>query len=329
MQINKSLVRFAPLLLSGFWVLPASADWLDVIAERIEVKNLRTGQSGPNLLAQEGDVLEISCTEFIDLYGSHDKWVASTPQRWENRVKVDGKTLAIFNGELPQGTTFQKPKFANRPKTYAPVQWVASGIGNHEASCVLNQPKKISDHVVSNNVINALINVTASVPVVKGTLKEPPSRQVRPAPAAVTIVVEAESLIATAVTSGGGMVRQDMTEYGSGWGGNAQLFWRPPEPSGAEPHLLTEFSVQRAGNYDLVLFYTTAPDFGQFTVHFDGRRLINLDGYGPQVGLTQILLGTYPLAAGRHELAFEVTGKSPRSTGYIIGIDRLQLNPHP
>ena len=332
MRIRKLSIGPGLVLLCGFWALPASADWLDVVAERIEVKNLRTGQSGPNLSAQEGDTLEISCTEFIDLYGSHEKWVASTPQRWENRVKVDGQTLAIFNGELPQGTTFQKPKFANRPTTYPPVQWVASGIGSHEASCVLNQPKKISDHVASNNVINALINVAAKGPVVKGTLKKPPARPAKIAPVLVVpevLVVEIESLIRTAVTTGGYLVRQDMTGFGAGWGGGAQLFWRPAESAGTEPHLLTEFSVQQAGNYDLLLYYTRAPDFGQFNVYFDGKKLVSLDGYGPQVGLNQVLLGRYPLAGGRHELAFEVTGKSPRSTGYIVGIDRLQLSPVP
>jgi hypothetical protein len=353
MKVKKSSMSCNSILLCCMWTLPVSADWLDVIAESIEVRNLRTGQAGPNITAQEGDVLEISCTEFIDLYGTHEKWVASTPQRWENRVTVDGRTLAIFNGEMPQGTTLAKPKFASRPKTYPAVQWTASGIGAHEASCVLNQPKKISDHVAANNVINTLINVTAvpKTTVLMTTLPPPQSaapqptttvqsaaqraavppvvKQAPPAPVATSLVVEAETLIPTAVVSGGQMVRQDMAEYGVGWGGNAQLFWRPPTPDGNKPNLLTEFALPSAGTYDLVLYYTKAPDFGQFTVYVDGSMPTNQDGYGPQVALGQVSLGRHQLSAGRHELAFEVTGKNPRSTGYIIGVDRLQLNSVP
>ena len=68
-----------------------------------------------------------------------------------------------------------------------------------------------------------------------------------------------------------------------------------------------------------------APDYGQFTVYLDGTHATKHDGYGPQVGLRQALLGRYPLTAGRHELAFEVTGKNTQSTGHIVGVDRLQL----
>jgi hypothetical protein len=342
MSINQTLVKGISLLLGGLWLYPASADWLDVIAESIEIRNLRSGQSGPNITAQEGDVLEISCTEFIDLYGNHEKWVAATPQRWENRVTVDGKTLAIFNGAFPQGMSIEKGvRFPPHPKTYPAVQWTAIGIGTHEASCVLNQPKKISDHVAANNVINTLINVTAApkATALLTTLPAPPAKQrpvaspgpmhVPPAAKATLVVVEAETLIPTAAISGGGMVRQDMAEYGSGWGGNAQLFWRPPTPAGTKPNLLTEFTLPSAGTYDLVLYFTRAPDFGQFTVYIDGSKPTNQDGYGPQVALGQVSLGRHQLAAGRHELAFEVTGKNPRSTGYIVGVDRLQLNSVP
>jgi hypothetical protein len=120
-----------------------------------------------------------------------------------------------------------------------------------------------------------------------------------------------------------------MAGFGSGWGGNAQLFWRPPAPAASKPHLLTEFMVPGAGTFELVLYYTTAPDFGRFTVYIDGSKPKQQDGYGPQVALRQVVLGRYTLAAGRHELAFEVTGKSGQSTGYIVGIDRLQLTSIP
>jgi hypothetical protein len=160
-----------------------------------------------------------------------------------------------------------------------------------------------------------------------GQVTAVPSERSRTAQA--PLVIEAESLIGTAVASAGQIIRQDMAGFGSKWGGDAQLFWRPPAPAASKPQLRTVLRVPAAGTYELVLFYTTAPDFGQFTVYIDGSKPKLQDGYGPQVALRQAVLGRYTLAAGRHELAFEVTGKSGQSTGYIVGIDRLQLTSIP
>lgn len=654
------------------------ADWLDVIAENITVTNARTGQSGTTVTAQAGDTLNIVCTEWIGLSSGHDIWETKTVQRWENRVTINGQSVAIFNPTIAAGTIIgssqsssgflglggskSKKGFADIRNTYPPVAWTASGTGSHEVRCVLNQPKQISDHVLTNNVAAALVvvqappqttaanpsaptrpptvigaasdatpaaaqrsagpvgsgsggaRVTAATgiralnsqqsaaeappnpchmdvsyyvplpPVVESSspslqvgdqvqvqctfekrmrqmewpqcddaakgemqslknsqesgsrysgmmiiddanvgvatsppdgssfdntgtwlfhetgshevtcqvdnglyvaggerplyleagatlsvgsrsddaefrafdpaaarrintsiqasrtesvandsrigisepsrtgrggdelvnpslnpqpevpsprqaggddivnpslnpqpevpskrqerdgatspqptpMPDPPSPNldnnapenftgaagkdsepafdprkefatVRTAQGRVAmsedlndisiapLVIEAESLIATAVASGGQMVRQEMAGFGTGWGGNAQLFWRPPTPAGSKPHMLTEFELSAAGTYDLILHYTTAPDFGQFTVYIDGSNPSLQDGYGPEVALRQVSLGRYPLAAGRHELAFEVTGKNRQSTAYIVGVDRLQL----
>lgn len=321
---------------------PAHADWLDVVATKIEVRNLRTGQAGENIAAQVGDVLEISCTEYIGLYGDHEKWTAATPQSWENRIKVDSTTLLMFNGSIKQGNGFLtlKKGFQGRTTTYPPAKWTAAGIGVHEASCVLNQPKKISDHVAVNNVIRTPINVTAAekatvllLPTQAPAQAAPratasPTAAVQaPAPASTPVVVEAESLIPTAAVSGGQILRQDMAGFGAGWGGDAQLFWRPPVSAGTKPNLLSEFFVPAAGTYEIVLWYTVAPDFGQFITFVDGLESTGLDGYGPRVALSKAILGRYVLAAGRHELALEVTGKNQRSTGYIVGLDRIHLTP--
>ena len=369
----------------------AHADWLDVIAENITVTNVRTGQSGTTVTAQAGDSLQIVCTEWVGLSSGHDVWETKTVQRWENRVTVDGQSVAIFNPTIAAGTIIgsstsssgflglggsqSKKGFANIRNTYPPVAWVAAAAGNHEARCVLNQPKQISDHILTNNVASALIIVAATPqtpqanpPVsllprtATGTVaKSAPTAMHRSAApvasessaATVTaatgirainagsaepgndsgstgrnnaaIVLEAESLIATAVVSAGQMVRQEMAGFGTGWGGNAQLFWRPPLPAGSKPNLLTEFVLSSTGTYDLMLYYTTAPDFGQFIVYIDGSNPTSLDGYGPRVALRQSSLGRYQLASGRHELAFEVTGKNQQSTNYVVGVDRLQL----
>jgi hypothetical protein len=388
---RKNPIVFIAVTLSLLTVAPlALADWLDVIAENITVTNVRTGQSGTTVTAQAGDSLQIVCAEWVGLAAGHDVWETKTVQRWENRVMVDGNSVAIFNPTIAPGTMIGHKEgssgiggiggymsqngLADIRNVYPPVSWIATGAGNHEARCVLNQPKQISDHVPTNNVATALIVVAATPqkpqanpPVsllpatATGTLKRPEptntQRSGRTSPAAngsgagtataaatglrainargaerdnaAVHVIEAESLIATASVSGGQMVRQEMAGFGAGWGGNAQLFWRPPAPAGSKPRLLTEFALPGAGTYDLVLYYTTAPDFGQFTVYIDGTNSTKHDGYGSQVGLRQALLGRYQLASGRHELAFEVTGKNQQSTNYVVGVDRLQLTSVP
>jgi hypothetical protein len=38
-------------------------------------------------------------------------------------------------------------------------------------------------------------------------------------------------------------------------------------------------------------------------------------------------VGTVTLEAGTHSLTFVVSGRDPRSTGYLVGIDFVVLNP--
>jgi hypothetical protein len=221
---------------------------------------------------------------------------------------------------------------------------------------VANEPRNISDRLSNNNRTDPVtIHVTSkkpagddglvkalqaaaqrpattaqsTVPATQRTLTPSVSKQQPAVAVASVFVVEAEALIPTAAVSAGWMVRQDMTEFGAGWGGNAQLFWRPPTPAGSNSQLLTEFVLPSAGTYDLVLFYTKAPDAGLFTVFVDGHKSSELNGYESQVALGQLSLGRHQLTAGQHELAFAVTGKNQQSTGYIIGVDRLQLTVVP
>ncbi len=143
--------------------------------------------------------------------------------------------------------------------------------------------------------------------------------------AAEPLVVEIEASAATA--SAGATAVQPMAGFGRGWGGDAQLFWSAPAPAGDGPRLTVAFAVERAGSYELVLFHTVAPDYGRFTVLLDGRPSSDVDGYGPVVALSRSVLGRHQLAAGRHELAVRVTGKAAASTGYLVGLDRLEATP--
>ncbi len=142
----------------------------------------------------------------------------------------------------------------------------------------------------------------------------------------MTTVVEIESLAATATASAGRFGVQQMAGFGPGWGGDAQLFWGAPAPAGDGPRLTLRFELPQAGAYDLVLFHTVAPDFGRFTLFLDGSPSSDVDGYHSSVAISRSVLGRHQLAAGAHELALRVTGKNDSSSGYFVGLDRLELN---
>jgi hypothetical protein len=327
------------LLLATVTTHADPGDYLEIYAKELKVG----GTTAPYSVA-EGQPVLLYCDWVVSASNADRQWYANGKEhRFPVRIEVDGVVVGRFEGVLGPRTRVGNADGSRGfaiSRTSGPAAWAAKGPGNHKAVCVVNEPKAVSDQWPQNNTTEPVtIKVTSSSPTVKGSLKKPP-QTAAPRPAATTppaapaavvtnLVVEAESLIPTAANSGGYMVRQEMAEYGTGWGGNAQLFWRPPTPAGNKPNLLTEFTLPSAGTYELVLYYTKAPDFGQFTVYIDGSMPTNQDGYGPQVTLDQVSLGRHRLSAGRHELAFEVNGKNQRSTGYIIGVDRLQLNSVP
>ncbi len=168
-------------------VLPhtVQADWLDLVAEKIEVTNLRTGVTGTSVAAEPGDTLNVVCHEWIGLFGDHEVWQAGTIESWENRVNLDGKDIAIFRPTLAKGTiigsqtsssgvlglggTKTKKGAGDIRNVYPTVTWVAAGIADHEISCILNQPKTISDHKSDNNVARAFVFVRPAVEVASGT----------------------------------------------------------------------------------------------------------------------------------------------------------------
>ena len=132
-----------------------------------------------------------------------------------------------------------------------------------------------------------------------------------------------------AVASGGDLVVQPMLGFGAGWGGNAQLFWRPPGPGanapGFAPTLTLAFSVPSAGAWDLTLAHTLAPDYGRFSVEVAGREVRDIDGYGSEVRLVRRSLGRFELTAGRQPIVIKAIGKNEISSGFIVGVDRLEL----
>lgn len=118
---------------------------------------------------------------------------------------------------------------------------------------------------------------------------------------------------------------QEMSGFGSGWSGDAQLFLNYA-PGGSLDMLLW---VERQGSYRLSLSGTRAPDFGQFQCYLDGTLAgPPVDAYAAGVLPTGPLpLGIYNLQAGLHRLSIQSTGKNPSSSNYRFGVDYVEFIP--
>jgi hypothetical protein len=144
-----------------------------------------------------------------------------------------------------------------------------------------------------------------------------------------SVVVEGESLLAAVRASAGAVRRQDMRPFGAEWSGGAQLFWAAPPPVDAPirnwPSLTLTIEVPVAGRYDLIVHHTTAPDYGNVRVFLSGRPAGDLTGHAPAVGRRSPTLGSYQLEAGRQQIVLTVVGKAAASSGYYVGLDRIEL----
>jgi hypothetical protein len=140
--------------------------------------------------------------------------------------------------------------------------------------------------------------------------------------------VEAEQLVSGAAASAGRVSVQRMAGFGGSWSGGAQLLWAPPAPDPRSPPTLTAaFPAPAAGTYSIQLRYTQAPDYGLVQVHIGRKQVAELNGHAPSVQLAQATLANVSLASGPNALVLRVVGKAPQSTGYLVGIDAIELLP--
>jgi len=144
-----------------------------------------------------------------------------------------------------------------------------------------------------------------------------------------SLSIECEDWVNSAKASAGNLVRQDMGGFGTGWSGNAQLFWAAPPPVDKPirnwPSLRQGFKTPAAGSYEVVLHYTAAPDFGTFRVFLDGNSIRDVDGYAPKVAPKIQSLGEHQLNTNSHEFLITVVTKSAFSKNFFVGLDRLEL----
>jgi hypothetical protein len=138
-------------------------------------------------------------------------------------------------------------------------------------------------------------------------------------------VIEGEALLETAKASDGPVEMQHMGPFGGEYSGEAQLWWRPQK---AGESLSLNLPVEKAGNYDIVGYFTRAPDYAQVSIQLNDQQAKPIDLYAPRVEPSgPIPLGRVNLAAGAAKLNIRVTGKSDQSSNYLVGLDAIELRP--
>ncbi|MFP6765715.1 MAG: DUF1587 domain-containing protein, partial [Planctomycetaceae bacterium] len=135
---------------------------------------------------------------------------------------------------------------------------------------------------------------------------------------------EAESGVVMKVvgTPRGRAGTQEMSGFGSGWSGDAQLFWVCPE-KGLD--LTVSFTVTESGS-GLRFGFTKARDYGMFELYLDNMKVGDIvDLYDPEVLQDDHVVTGLKISSGPHTLRFRCTGKNDRSTRHFFGLDYVDV----
>ena len=136
--------------------------------------------------------------------------------------------------------------------------------------------------------------------------------------------LEGEKLKILAKTAGRAE-RQDMYGYGTGWSGDAHLWW-----TGAKPDATLDLAVpvQKTAAYHLKMQLTKAIDYGIVQLYLDGKKLGKpIDLFNNGVIATGALdMGIHELDKGEHKLRIEIVGANEKAVkSYMFGLDYLKL----
>jgi hypothetical protein len=120
---------------------------------------------------------------------------------------------------------------------------------------------------------------------------------------------------------------QDMSVFGDTprWSGNKQVF----TTARLDSVIGFSIAVAAAGQHQLNLYATMAPDFGTIQTLVDGQPAgAAIDLYAPLVLPSGSLsIGAVDFTAGTHTLSFRIAGKNALSTGYSLGLNAFTLAP--
>jgi len=141
---------------------------------------------------------------------------------------------------------------------------------------------------------------------------------------------EGESLTVAAKASEGSVVIQQMAGFGTAWSKNAQALWSPTKP-GATLGFPLLIGTTKDALYAFTFAYTKAPDYGLVQLMVNGAAVgAPFDGYAPTVTHSGLVtLGNAILKKGPawNQIEFKVVGKNPKSAGFLVGVDLMNMAP--
>jgi WD40 repeat protein/tRNA A-37 threonylcarbamoyl transferase component Bud32 len=109
------------------------------------------------------------------------------------------------------------------------------------------------------------------------------------------------------------------------WGNGHQLLCATHK----EGYVELGVAVPKSGVFQLKVHFTRAPNYGVVQVSMDGKPVGQpVDGFQPRVvPSARVELGEVYLVHGEHRLRFEAVDKNPQSTGFLMGLDCVELLP--
>jgi hypothetical protein len=244
--------------------------------------------------------------------------VCGDDMRARYRQTYSGETLALLKtiGDLKKAGCALAP-----PEEAGALRLDCSTFAAHSICLGALQPqgRKFCYPPLQLTVTGAVLQATTPEAAATGT-----AARLRSLPT----IFEAEALLAAGKTRlrGGQLTAQPMANFGPGWSGHAQLFWRGGAV-GATLDLLVD--VPRDGAWIVEIALTRAPDYGTLAFQVDEHPVAErFDGYAPRVeGPATVTLGTFAMQQGARALRLEIVGRNRASTGWLVGVDRIVLKP--
>jgi len=116
----------------------------------------------------------------------------------------------------------------------------------------------------------------------------------------------------------------DMSDEGPDWGDNRQLVIESRKNSAFE----LEVNGLIEPNYNLNLYYSKGPEYGDADVYINGNFVGEIKGYSPyMLPSGRLTVKNLTTATGSAYFRFVISGKDPYSKGYYIGLDGISIEP--
>ena len=136
--------------------------------------------------------------------------------------------------------------------------------------------------------------------------------------------IEAETLVARGAHVG--TTIENMSDFGADWSGLRQLRVEAQKPG---DDFTIEIPEAIEDRYNVDIYYTQGPDYGDVDVMYGGTKAGEINGYRDMVfPAGKISLENVRSLDHKLPLKFVVKTKGPKSRGFVTGIDAFVIQPH-